>query len=184
MPTRENVQLLEQLMQAAAALAETKRQVDRVEQDIRVTRKVLGMEEEEEGEESGVVRGKGKGKGKKVTNGTEAGADGGEGEGEEEEGEGDADADADGDGDEEMDAEGERATSVATSVRSTGRKKVKLSQRTVSHWLLLKYSCSTSARFRYLPSIHLRRTQPEVDGSGRRINDGRDSGQMCLLHIY
>lgn len=173
MPTRENVQMMDSLMQAASALAETKKQVDRVEHEIRVARKVLGMEEEEEAEESIVSRGKGKGKGKGKKVGGGRREEGGEGEGaEEEEGKGDADGDADGDGDaegEDVDAEGERATSVATSVRSMSRKKVRFFRESLLS--LDGILCSISDPLQFRRWRPLRRIRRVRRGRDRRFNE-------------
>jgi len=47
MPTRENCSQLESLLDATSALIETKKVVDRVEQDIRVLKARLGIRESE-----------------------------------------------------------------------------------------------------------------------------------------
>lgn len=47
MPTRENCSQLESLLDATTALIETKKVVDRVEQDIRVLKARLGIRESE-----------------------------------------------------------------------------------------------------------------------------------------
>lgn len=47
MPTRENCSQLESLLDATTALIETKKVVDRVEQDIRVLKARLGISESE-----------------------------------------------------------------------------------------------------------------------------------------
>ena len=43
MPTRENCQRLELLLDAATALVETKKQVDRIDQEIRLAQERLGQ---------------------------------------------------------------------------------------------------------------------------------------------
>ncbi|CCM01759.1 uncharacterized protein FIBRA_03825 [Fibroporia radiculosa] len=53
MPTRDNYTQLESLMEAAAALVETKKAVDKVEQDIRVMNARLGQRDSEDGGETG-----------------------------------------------------------------------------------------------------------------------------------
>lgn len=87
MPTRDNCAQLESLLEAAGALVETKKQVDRIEQEIRVLQERLGKASEGEGE--------------------------GEGEGGDEEAmdvdEGEADGEADAEADGEADGEGEAA---------------------------------------------------------------------------
>lgn len=49
MPTRDNIALLESLLEATTALVETKRVVDKVEYDINVLKARLGMRESSEG---------------------------------------------------------------------------------------------------------------------------------------
>lgn len=52
MPTRDNCVQLESLLEAATALVETKKVVDKVEQDIRVLKARLGKRESEGAEDS------------------------------------------------------------------------------------------------------------------------------------
>jgi DNA methyltransferase 1-associated protein 1 len=109
MPTQENVQQLELLLNAASALVETRKVVERVEQEIRVVKERLALKE-----------------------GTAGGDEEGDGDGgdeEKNEGEGDAegseDDDAEGeDADADADGETDRAASLAPSARSAGRKRV------------------------------------------------------------
>lgn len=53
MPTRENCSQLESLLDATTALIETKKVVDRVEQDIRVLKARLGIRESESADRDG-----------------------------------------------------------------------------------------------------------------------------------
>lgn len=52
MPTRENCAQLDNLLEAASALVETKKQVDRIEQEIRVMQERLGRSSEGGDEEA------------------------------------------------------------------------------------------------------------------------------------
>ena len=102
MPTLENVQLLEQLLNATTALVETRKVVERVEQDIRVYKERIALKE-----------------GRSL-----------EGEDKKEDVDGQDDADGSGDdddaeGEEDADGETDRAVSVAASARSS-RKGVSL----------------------------------------------------------
>jgi DNA methyltransferase 1-associated protein 1 len=102
MPTRENCARLELLIEATTALIDTKKVVDRVEQDIRVLRVRLGRASEgaeEDGKEGTPME---------VDGGAEAGAD--------------ADADADAEG--EVDG---RAQSILSTRSGRGRKQVRCS---------------------------------------------------------
>lgn len=103
MPTHENCAALEQLLSAASALVETKKVVDRVDQEIRILQARLNEREggTAEGDEGAGVDGGADNAGMDVDD-----IDGGE----------DLDADADG--------ETDRAVSQAPSTRSTGRKRV------------------------------------------------------------
>lgn len=47
MPTKDNCQRLENLLEAATALVETKKQVDRIEQEIRMAQERLGQDNAE-----------------------------------------------------------------------------------------------------------------------------------------
>lgn len=56
MPTRDNSQRLESLLDAATALVETKKQVDRIEQEIKMAQERLGQgdaDEDADGEGEG-----------------------------------------------------------------------------------------------------------------------------------
>lgn len=104
MPTYENCAALEQLLSAASALVETKKVVDRVDQEIRILQARLTEREggAAEGDEGGA--------------GADRGADDVGMDIDENDGGDDLDADADG--------ETDRAVSQAPSVRSVGRKRV------------------------------------------------------------
>lgn len=103
MPTLENIQHLEQLLNAAVALVDTRKVVERVEQDIRITKERLAAKE-------GRLDGSGDVEGEKK-----------EAENEDADGSGDDDAE----GDEDADGETDRAVSIAASAIS--RKEVSLS---------------------------------------------------------
>lgn len=103
MPTHENCAALEQLLSAASALVETKKVVDRVDQEIRILQARLN--EREGGTAEGDERETGVGGGAEDTGMDVDDNDGGE----------DLDADADG--------ETDRAASQAPSARSVGRKR-------------------------------------------------------------
>ena len=105
MPTYDNVQHLDQLLNAAVALVDTRKLVERVEQDIRIYKERIALKE-----------------GRANENGDA------EGETQKKEGEEDADGsgdDDDAEGDEDADGETDRAVSVAASAIS--RKDVSLS---------------------------------------------------------
>ena len=114
MPTRENCQQLEALLDAAAALVETKKVVDKVEHEIRVLE--ARKAELEKGDDS------------------ESKKDGMDMDDDAEEGDDDADADADADG------ETDRAASTAPSARSMSRKRVSKIKYTMrKHLVILMY---------------------------------------------
>lgn len=125
MPTRENCARLESLIEATAALIDTKKVVDRVEQDIRVLRVRLGRASEgaeEDGKEGTPME---------VDGGAEAGAD--------------ADADADAEG--EVDG---RAQSILSTRSGRGRKQVRCSFQIL---LMLSESQNQSRRSMSVSSI-------------------------------
>jgi DNA methyltransferase 1-associated protein 1 len=111
MPTRENCARLESLIEATTALIDTKKVVDRVEQDIRVLRVRLGRASEgaeDDGKE-----------------GTPMDVDGDAGAG------ADIDADADADADAEGEVDG-RAQSILSTRSGRGRKQVRCSSQILS----------------------------------------------------
>ena len=63
MPTRENSLHLESLLEAAAVLVETKKQVDRIEQEIRIAGERLGKASEGDDEAMDVDENDGDGEG-------------------------------------------------------------------------------------------------------------------------
>lgn len=104
MPTLENVQLLEQLLNAAVALVETRKVVEKVEQDIRVMKERIALKEG-----WSINEGSGDGQAEEEKNGADAeGQDDADGSGED-----------DAEGEEDADGETDRAASIAASVRSS-----------------------------------------------------------------
>lgn len=63
MPTKDNCTRLEQLIEAATALVETKKQVDRIDHEIKVAQERLAATEEADGEDDGDGDGEGDGDG-------------------------------------------------------------------------------------------------------------------------
>jgi DNA methyltransferase 1-associated protein 1 len=59
MPTKENIQRLEALLDAAAVLIDTKKAVDRIEQEIRTQNKLLGLGGDDEGQADATGEGEG-----------------------------------------------------------------------------------------------------------------------------
>ena len=59
MPTRENIQYLEALLDAAAVLIDTKKSVDRIDQEIRTQKKLLGLGGDEDGQTEAAAEGEG-----------------------------------------------------------------------------------------------------------------------------
>lgn len=143
MPTRENVPLIEGVFDATIALLETKKVVDRVDQDIRVAKERLALRngggasaseavptsaDNAAGTAAAGVDEDGEAKEAKIE--PEASTDGlmGPSAADAEDDE-DADAEADAEGEEdEADADGEtdRGASIAPSVRSSSRKRVRV----------------------------------------------------------
>ncbi len=120
MPTRDNLQLHESLIEAASSLVETKKVIDKIDLEILVLQEQLKERQENAGAD------------KKSENMEEDADDARKTE--DAEGEVD-DAVADVDDDK---GDGERATSVATSIRSIGRKRV--SARLLLRLQLTEYS--------------------------------------------
>lgn len=59
MPTRENIQHLEALLDAAAVLIDTKKSVDRIDQEIRTHKKLLDLDAGEDGQAEAAADGEG-----------------------------------------------------------------------------------------------------------------------------
>lgn len=59
MPTKENIQRLEALLEAAAVLIDTKKAMDRLDQEIRTQKKLLGLIEDQDSQADAAGEGEG-----------------------------------------------------------------------------------------------------------------------------